>query len=336
MDFNPPTTAVTPITRRNAAPHRDLQRRRASRRPIPSVGASPAATKFDDEGMHLLALGDYGSGGNPTQIAVADRMTTFAKSLAKPLTAVLALGDNFYKKLTPDRFDKHFEKIYSPAALNCPFYACPGNHDYGTAKYDLQIGKLQMQLDYAKNHPESRWKMPAKWYTVHLPTAEKPLVKVVILDGNYWEGALTPKEKVAQRRFLKAELKQNDAPWLWVVNHFPLYSDCPAYSENKPLIRDWGPLVQKYPVSLFISGHAHILQHLHVEGYKSSFVVSGGGGAMLYPMKDSKRGFVTNQHLGFNHIYVTPEEFHVQFIDPGGDCLHHFRRDQAGKVTVLI
>src|SRR5204862_4127773 len=115
-------------------------------------------------------------------------------------------------------------------------YACPGNHDYGTALYDLQPGKLQMQLDYAKNHPSSRWKMPAKWYTVHLPSEEKPLIKMIVLDGNYWPGALTPQEKIAQRRFLEAELKTNAAPWLWVVNHFPLYSDCPAYAENKDLI----------------------------------------------------------------------------------------------------
>jgi hypothetical protein len=145
-------------------------------------------------------------------------MATFAKSLDRPLSAVLALGDNFYTKLTPDRFEKHFEQLYSPEALDCPFYACAGNHDYGTAKYEFQPGKLQMELDYAKEHPTSRWKFPSKWYTVELPNPEKPLVKMIVLDGNYWEGALTPQEKIAQRRFLETELqKKSDAPWLWLV-----------------------------------------------------------------------------------------------------------------------
>jgi hypothetical protein len=192
-----------------------------------------------------------------------------------------------------------------------------------------------MQLDYARNNPRSRWKMPAKWYTVHLPSGDKPLVKIIVLDGNYWEGALKPKEKIAQRRFLEAELKKNDAPWLWVVNHFPLYSDCPPYAENKPLIREWGPLIKKHPVSLCFSGHAHILQHLHVESYKTSFIVSGAGGATLYDIKPSDRGFVTNHHLGFNHVHVTAEGINVQYINAAGDCLHHFRRDQAGQVKVL-
>src|SRR6185369_340449 len=65
---------------------------------------TPPATNFGGEGIHLLALGDYGTGGNESQIAVANRMATYAKSLDKPLTAVLALGDNFYKPITPDRF----------------------------------------------------------------------------------------------------------------------------------------------------------------------------------------------------------------------------------------
>jgi tartrate-resistant acid phosphatase type 5 len=295
---------------------------------------TPPTTKFESPGIHLLALGDYGSKGNESQTSVAARMAKFANSLAQPLTAVLALGDNFYKPITPDRFEKHFEKMYSTDGLNCPFYACLGNHDYGP-KYDPQEGKPQMEFDYAKNNPKSRWKLPSKWYTVHLPSEDKPLVKIIVLDGNYWAGALKPEEKIAQRRFLKDELKKNDAPWMWVVNHFPLYSDCTAYTENKDLIREWGPLIKKSPVSLCFSGHAHILQHLKVEGYNSSFIVSGAGGANLYKIKKSDRGFVTNHHLGFNHIHVTPEEINVQFVSANGDCLHHFSRDQAGRIKVL-
>src|SRR5262245_49898907 len=127
--------------------------------------ARPPETKFSERGIHLLALGDYGS-KNESQTAVAEAMAKFAKSLDEPLTAVLALGDNFYQKLTPDRFEKHFEKMYSTDGLDCPFHVCIGNHDYGEALYDLQQGKVQMQLDYAKNNPESRWKLPAKWYSV--------------------------------------------------------------------------------------------------------------------------------------------------------------------------
>jgi tartrate-resistant acid phosphatase type 5 len=298
--------------------------------------AAPPETKFTGAGLHLLALGDYGTRGDANQVAVATSMAKFAKSLDQPLTAVLALGDNFYKPITPDRFENHFEKMYSKDGLDCPFYACAGNHDYGP-KYDPQEGKLQMQLDYAKNNPTSRWKFPSKWYTVELPSADKPLVKMIVLDGNYWEGALTPQEKIEQRRFLKAELKKKtDAPWLWVVNHFPLFSDGKIRGDNKPLIREWGPMLKDSGVSLCFGGHDHIMQHVRVDGYQPSFIVSGAGGAKLYDVTPTNRGFVNNQHLGFNHLHVTPERLDVQYIDATGECLHHFQRDPAGNVKVLV
>jgi hypothetical protein len=76
------------------------------------------------------------------------------------------------------------------------------------------------------------------------------------------------------------------------------------------------------------------MQHLQVEGYSTSFIVSGAGGAALYEVKPSDRGFVENHNLGFNHIHVTPDELRVQFISAEGECLHRFQRDQAGIIKV--
>ena len=304
--------------------------------PLGKLYGGPARIEFADEGMHLLAVGDYGTRGDTSQTAVARQMAKFAKSLDKPLDAVLALGDNFYRELTPDRFENHFEKMYAAERLGCPFYACLGNHDYGTARYDFQEGKLQMQLDYAKNNPQSRWKLPAKWYTAELPNSEKPLVKMIVLDGNYWEGGLTPQEKITQKRFLEAELKRESrAPWTWVVNHFPMFSQTTHRGDNPALIRDWGKLLQEYPVALFFAGHDHTMQHLQVEGYSTSFIVSGAGGAALYDIAPSQRGFTDNRHLGFNHLFVTPDRIDVQYINADGECMHAFRRDTKGKVTVV-
>lgn len=299
-----------------------------------TLQAAPPRVKFSDHGLDLIAFGDFGT-GTETQVAVARQMESFASSLHRPLDAVLALGDNFYKKITPDRFEKHFELMYPLEHLNCPFYAVAGNHDYGTASYDFQQGKLQMQLDYAKHNPNSRWKFPSKWYALELPNAENPLVKIIVLDGSYWVGALTPQEKVAQRRFLQAELKkQTKASWLWMVNHYPLFSETVDRGDNTTLIREWGKHLQEHPVSLCFAGHDHTLQHLEVEGYSTSFIVSGAGGARLYDVRPTKRGFADNRDYGFTHIHVTPDELHLQFITAGGECLHAFRRDRAGKVEV--
>lgn len=300
----------------------------------PSQTKSPA-TKFSGDGIHLLAMGDFGS-ANANQKMVADQMAAFAQKLKTPPTAVLALGDNFYKRLEADRFDRHFETMYSKTALKCPFYAVLGNHDYGP-KYDSGQGrpKADMQLAYAKNNPASRWKMPAKWYSIELPNAENPLVKIIILDGNMVEGALTPQEKLAQKRWLEAELKKETrAPWRWMISHFPMFSECKARGDSARVTQLWGNVLKENPISLYLSGHDHTLQHLQVEGYDASFVVSGAGGGSLYEVKPSKRGYAA-KIFGFNHFHITPEQFDVQFIDSKGQQIHAFRRTQDGKVKVI-
>src|SRR5436190_6210743 len=216
-----------------------------------NIQAQPPTAQFADKGLDFLAIGDFGT-GNVNQRAVAYAMTEYAKKLKHPLAAVFALGDNFYGKLTPERFLPGFEAMYSKEHLACPFYACLGNHDYGPS-YDAKQGpaKAQMQLDYAKTNPTSRWKMPAKWYSVELPDAQNPLLKVIFLDSNMFEGGLTPQEKIHQKRFLEAELKKETrAPWRWVISHYPLFSEG-AKGDSKRLIAEWGPLLKANNISLF-------------------------------------------------------------------------------------
>src|SRR5688572_9231967 len=64
--------------------------------------AGPPSADFGNDGLHFLAVGDFGS-GKAGQVQVAQQMNAFAGKLGKPLTAVLALGDNFYDHLEPAR-----------------------------------------------------------------------------------------------------------------------------------------------------------------------------------------------------------------------------------------
>ncbi|WP_367871548.1 metallophosphoesterase [Luteolibacter sp. Populi] len=297
--------------------------------------AAGPRTDFGKKGLHFLAVGDYGT-GKDAQKKVAARMNEFAGKLDAPLTSVLALGDNFYNKLDEARFERDFEKMYSKEHLGCPFYACLGNHDYGP-KYDSKQGpaKADMQLEYARKNPTSRWKMPAKWYAVEFPNPATPLVKIIYLDGNFFEGAMTPQEKLDQKRWLEAELKTGSrAKWTWVVSHYPMFSDDKKRQDSKTIIKNWGAQFQANPISLYLSGHDHNLQHLQVKDYQPSFLVSGGGGASTYELTPSERGF-SKQVFGFNHIHVTDERITVQLVDVDGNCMHAFEREHSGKVRVL-
>lgn len=295
------------------------------------LAAQLSAADFTGKGMHLLAFGDYGF-GNDSQRAVAGQMAAFARKLNAPLTGVLALGDNFYQTLTPERFEPDFEKMYPEADLNCPFYAVLGNHDYGLP-YDSGQGleKAEMELAYAREHPASRWKMPAKWHAVELPEAGEPLVKILFLDTNYFEAALTPQEKLDQQRFLEAELeKPTRAPWVWVAGHHPLFSNG-SHGDGPGLVKVFGAALAGSAASMYLCGHDHTLQHLELPDYKASFVISGAGGATLHEIKRPDRGYAENV-FGFTHFHVTPEAVDVQYIDVEGRCLHAFRRTLDGVV----
>ncbi len=149
--------------------------------------------------------------------------------------------------------------------------------------------------------------------------------------------ALTPQEKIAQRRWLKEELaKETKAPWLWVASHYPMYSQCAneGRGDNKAIIREWEELLKSHKAVLYLAGHDHDLQHLRIEGHPTSFIVSGGGGARSYECTPSTRGFTNDDALGFNHIHVTPDRLDVQFIDSSGACLHAFSQDREGKVEL--
>ncbi|WP_081886195.1 metallophosphoesterase [Haloferula sp. BvORR071] len=297
--------------------------------------AAEPQTSFSKKGLHFLAVGDYGT-GKEAQKKVAAQMNQFAGTLDAPLSSVLALGDNFYGMLDEARFGPHFEQMYSKQHLDCPFYACLGNHDYGP-QYDSKQGRVKadMQLDYAKKNPNSRWKMPAKWFAVEFPNPVTPLVKIIYLDGNFAEGAMTPQEKLGQKRWLDEELKkENKAKWTWVVTHFPMFSDDTKRKDNQGLIKNWGPLLKTNAISLYLSGHDHNLQHLQVQDYQPSFLVSGGGGATTYETTASARGY-SKQIFGFNHIHVDEQKITVQLIDADGKRLHAFERDLGGKVKVL-
>jgi hypothetical protein len=121
--------------------------------------------------VDLLAIGDWGAPTAPIpkegltagdvkrlggfQDEVAKAMADYAKSQAarqQPITAVLALGDNFYGALTgpaDKRFQDRFEKLYSKVDLNVPFHFVIGNHDYE----DSPRNNFQHQIAYARSTP---------------------------------------------------------------------------------------------------------------------------------------------------------------------------------------
>jgi len=142
--------------------------------------------------------------------------------------------------------------------------------------------------------------------------------------------------RVEEERFsYLIDLRFSDSgEWLVCMAHHPLFSNGP-HGDHAPLIKDWGPLFQKYNVPFYFCGHDHDLQHLEFSGLPTSFIVSGGGGAALTKLKREERGPFSQSVYGFTHLQVSPEKFIVRHIDPQLKQLHGFQRSLNGRVDLL-
>lgn len=286
----------------------------------------PASTQPAGE-VNLIAMGDWGE-NTTAEREVADAMANFAGDDHEhgTLKAALLCGDNFYFKLTgvdDPRWRTLFETMYDPRRLDFPFYACLGNHDYDG-------DNLQIELGYARQHPESRFKLPAEWYRVDVPK-EKPMATIVFLDSN--KDNMSELQWNEQIHWLDKELAGPRAPWTICVAHHPLFSNG-FFWGNGPLQHDWGTLFQKYKVDFYLCGHEHDVEHLEIPKWFTSFVIDGGGGAHGHPLSRDDRGF-SREAFGFVDFDLTLDQAIVRFIGTDGKPMHVFHRGKAGEVKVV-
>jgi hypothetical protein len=320
-----------------------MKRRVATLMMILAVGlgcaASPpreatAAAPRPPREVNLLAMGDWGQVG-PNQAGVAATMEKHVRSAGRTFDAMLTAGDNFYPKLTgidDPKWRTMFEDLYNPHVLNFPFYVALGNHDYDEVTPG-GVRKWQIEMDYAKANPNSRWKLPSRWYRVEFPSPEEPLVSVLVIDT--YKTLVGEAAWAEQLAWVKAELdKPRKSKWLVAIGHHPLFSNG-DHGDNGVVQRDLGALFQQSDLDLYICGHDHDLQHLELPKWKMSFLLVGGGGAATRPMRNDARGPFSKAAFGFADLNFTPNLVTAKYIGLGGVTLHEFTRTKGGKVKVI-
>ncbi len=67
-------------------------------------------------------------------------------------------------------------------------------------------------------------------------------------------------------------------------------------------IQDLEPLLRKYGVRAYFSGHEHCLEHLHVPGEPTHYFVSGGGSLTDYEVMLTDYGGSQWQHQGSGDV----------------------------------
>ncbi|HEX2053548.1 MAG TPA: metallophosphoesterase [Actinomycetota bacterium] len=236
-----------------------------------ATGPSASASPSPPPRFTFAAKGDWGA-GTPEQAAVTGRMCEVRK--ATPFDVVVTTGDNFYR---PDGTATQ-SNYYGPEGclLEHPGHqwrATWGNHDSGRPSTAGVLGAEE------------------RYYTW---TAQQ--VQFFMLDSN----------RVAdptQTAWLESELAGSRAPVKIVVFHHPPFT-VGLHENNVEVRRRWVPLFERHGVDLVLNGHNHGYEHSLVNGVH--YVVTGGGGAQLYPCVDSQPWL--KSCLSVNHFLLVEVE----------------------------
>jgi acid phosphatase len=271
----------------------------------------------------FLAVGDWGQNGAPVQSAVARAMTGAARELASGF--VISAGDNFYPGGVKSVADRHwkesFEAVYTDAALQTPWYAALGNHDYR--------GDPQAQVDYTRL--SRRWRMPSRYYKVPGGQLGAPNLDLFVIDtapmvdvgsidervqqlvrGHWWSERAGP-----QLAWLRGALAASQAPWKIVVGHHPIYSG--AHGDSPVLLAKVAPLLEAFGVQAYINGHDHDLQH--IRRGRVDYICTGAGSESNRVEAIPGTRFCVGRP-GFAAFRLADEAMELQFRDLTGQTVY--------------
>jgi tartrate-resistant acid phosphatase type 5 len=258
-------------------------------------------------GLRVLVLGDWGTGG-PGQMALARAIERVHREA--PPDLVLTVGDNFYpdgvRGLYDPIFEKVFERVYvGPFWDPLVFFPTLGNHDYS--------GSVKDQIQYSERNP--RWRLTAQHYTFQKPMPSGGSVRFLALDTHNIRSRGGPTED--QLAFVDSVLGVADDRWIIAYGHFPM-ATVGLHPPNKSLLERLAPRLEGR-VPLYLSGHNHSTELLHVSETLLQAVCGGGGGRdNPYPLRNPEGATAAFTHGGWCFLHFFDESMAIELYNRSG------------------
>jgi tartrate-resistant acid phosphatase type 5 len=255
---------------------------------VPPASASP--TLSPEPRFVFAAKGDWAA-GTREQAAVTAQMCEVRK--VTPFEVVVTTGDNFYR---PDGRATETNFFGPEACLT----AYPGHRWRATwGNHDLAGDSTGTVLGAERTYTWTEG--PAQFF---------------MLDSNRIDAA--------QTAWLAAELAASKAQVKVAVYHHPGLT-VGLHENNLQVQQHWMPLFEQFGVDLVLNGHNHGYEHSMQNGVH--YVVTGGGGAQLYPCVDDQPWLITC--LSVNHFLIVDiqgQRISVQAIGIDGRPVDAFER----------
>jgi tartrate-resistant acid phosphatase type 5 len=287
---------------------------------ITFAGALVRAQDQQSDSVRFLVVSDWGGRASKAQKAVASAMAQEAVRIDAQF--VVTAGDNYHGSgigaANDPRWRTEYEDVYSQKALQIPWYASLGNHDYA--------GNVEAEIEYSKI--SKRWKLPSRYYAQTVQVDRSNSILIAHIDTSpmkrkfrkayphYRSDELDPER---QLRWLDSTLANSQSRWKIVIGHHPIYSAAKLRGDSKQLKRMLLPILKKHRVPLYISGHDHVLQHLRHGDM--NFIICGTGAKQWYVGKREDVVF-GSRSLGFLSVIVTGKSIQVNMVDETGTTLH--------------
>ena len=211
---------------------------------IAASAAVPTAQAVDHT-VRFAVMGDTGT-GDPAQYEVGRQMAS--SRMQFPFDLVLMLGDNLYRRASPQVYASAFERPYAALlADNVKFVAVLGNHDSPES------------VSYPK------WNMNGERYFSFV----RDHVRFFALDTNLLDAR--------QLEWLERTLSASHEPWKIAYFHHPIYSNGKRHGSNVELRVRLEPLFLRHGVQVVFAGHDHMYERLKPQKGITYFVAGAGG-----------------------------------------------------------
>jgi tartrate-resistant acid phosphatase type 5 len=268
--------------------------------------------------LNFMALGDWGRNGECLQLETAKQMGDWART--NPIDFILSLGDNFYPKGVVSEHDPlwhySFENIYTAHSLQADWFAILGNHDY-YSEPDAQIRYSQISR---------RWHMPARYYSKEVSMGkEKGKVLFVMIDSQAIVQNYEDQHPEKQLAWIEQTLSNAsaDVRWKIVVGHHPAHTVGPRVSNYDTLAirKTLNPILEKYKVDIYLSGHEHSLQHLKPNQFTHQFI-SGAGSELTHVTNGIDYSRFAASENGFMYFSIDAKRLNVRVVGVKGNVLY--------------
>jgi hypothetical protein len=284
----------------------------------------------DASSYNFFIMSDMGETLNYGNDSTAHIMNEMAP-IIKP-RFIISSGDFFHnngvKSTTDSLWDLTNSKVFASPYMKIDVYPINGNHEY--------IGNSQATVDYSAIN--QHWKMEALNYTFVKKIDSVTSVRFVMIDTSpfvekykrdpkYHRVKLQDSKKTTL--WLDSVLRTSKEEWKVVVGHHPIYTSDFGQGSTYELIKYVDPLLEKYCVDMYFSGHIHKFEHVQRENL-DYFSTSNGGSVPRIATPWINTLFV-KKTLGFTVCSVSGDMFSIFFVDKRGHVVYTYHKKKSTK-----